>query len=588
VDVLARALPDEERKALLQRISRSLNIQDATRQRIIHSELHAERKNELIRADMERLSLGERVRLWFKGFFSPVGERERFLAFRLSQARQRVQSKNAELADFESRYFLPGLPEKMRDLCRGTEPVRGFFSFVWKDAEALRSMLSFLLAKRIPDSKHTLNQFCSTRELQELFRATESRNQLRQLVLERISEYIESIPDSVMEELEHGLKPLYLYKDLVLFDFDSFFAIFQSSKREALSEGDVSFHSAAVQRSLDTVEELYLAMHYCSRIKGDPEVFDETLHYYYAVQDGHTFETGLEEIPESEKSRTLHQLIVTLAREVSRIRQEIPLGDIIRYFRNDPYYRFLAYSPQLRLRDFYYSNLKMRMLDELDNRFQELRMGVMGRMIQEVLPSGLKEFEFFHPEIQSGIKRSGVANLQVHRPLQFVLSFIEKIYRPAMMDFLRITGRLIPSRSRQRSADLTLYIAGLDDVVERLREFDLSFSPDSDEGKTFYRYRFSTTERDKTQISSYKALVAQKERDAKGIIEKFLDQLTGIKTAFETIKRANYAHLNERYRNYESTLADDRPFDARLDGYIKTIESSQKLINQLIAIEMEE
>ncbi len=534
------------------------------------------------------MSFGERLRLWVMGFFTTAGERDRFLTLRLSQMRQKTQITNPGLADYEARVFLPALPEQMRDLYRRAKAVRPFFVRVWNDSELLRAMLDYLLAKRIPGARHSLNQFCSTQELQEEFRKTESRSRLRQVVLDRISEYIEGIPKTVMEELETGLKPFYLYKDLVLFDWDAFFAIFQSSEAEAAPEGKVEFKSAAVDRSLDTVEELYLALHYSSRLEQEPEIYLETIHFYFAVQGGTALDVNADDVPETEESRKLKRAILDLAREAKRVRRELSLGNVIRLFRKDPYYRFLAYSPRLRLRDFYYSNLKMRMLQELDNRFHDLRMGVLGKMIQEVFPEGLLEFEYFHPEIQSGVKRSGVATLQVHRPLQYVHTFIEKVYRKGLMDFMRIIGRLLPSRGRQRSVDLTLFIAGLDDVMERIRLFDMSFSPDSDEGKTFYRYRFSTSERDKSQIVAYKALVAQKDRDARGIIEKFTEQLQGVLQAFEAIKKSGQAHINERYAHYENAGAQGRPFDHRLEVYRTKIEASQKIVNQLLAVEREE
>lgn len=588
VETLARALPDDERKTLLERISRSLNIDDANRKRIIHSELRTERRNELIRLDMDRMSIGERIRLWLSGFFSTTGERERFLALRLAQTRQRAQTAKAGLVDFDSRFFLPGLPQHVRDLCRAVEPVRAFFLHVWHDAETLRAMLDYLLSKRIPDSRRALDEFCTIEELQEEFRTTESRSRMRRLVLERISQYVDGIPRSVMEELENGLKPLYLFKDLVLFDFDSFFAIFQSSRREALADGEVNFHSAAAKRALDVVEELYLALYYCTRLDNEPEIYMETLNFFYAVRGGDPGDRDPAEIPETEQARKLRRAIIDLAQEANKVRRELPLSGIIRYLRGDPYYRFIAYSPDLKLRDFYYSNLKIKLLQELDDRYQELRMGVLQRMIQEVFPNGLSNFEFFHMEIQTAIKRSGIVNLQVFRPLQFVHSFMEKVYRRGLMDFMRIIGRLLPSRGRQRSVDFTLLIAGLDDVMERMRTFDLSFSPDSDEGKTFFRYRYSTSERDKSQVAAYKALVTQKDRDAKGIIEKFQEQIQGVRTSFELIRKTNHAHLNERYSSYESTLAEDRPFDARLQEYLQKIDATEKIVNQLIAIELEE
>jgi hypothetical protein len=123
----------------------------------------------------------------------------------------------------------------------GIVETRDFFYVLWKDTDSLRQVLDYLLAKRVPDAKRSLNQFCSSREMQETFRITESRNQLKKLVLDRVSEYVDRIPPSVMEEIEEGLKPLYLLKDLATYDFDDFFVQFQSSEDEAARPGRYTF-----------------------------------------------------------------------------------------------------------------------------------------------------------------------------------------------------------------------------------------------------------------------------------------------------------------------------------------------------------
>lgn len=536
---------------------------------------------------MDRLSLWEKIVLWFRRVISGRADEEVFLTFRLGQARDRARNYPVSYVDFEKEIVRRSLPEVARPVCRQAIHVRDFFRVLWRDTDSLRRVLDYLLARRIPDAKRSLSQFCSTQEMQETFRTTESKSQLKQLVLDRVGEYVDSIPPSVIEEIENGLKPLYLLKDLALFDFDEFFLQFQSDENEAQSTEEVEFHEADAKRVLDQLELLYLALYNASRIPGEPLVYPELLNYYLAFRADAIDPNDPTAIPESDQTPRLRAQISQLVREARAVREAVPLVEIIRYFREDPYYRFIAYVPTLKLREFYYSNLKIEALAELDRRFHDLRMGVVGQLIAEVFPKGLKQFEFFHPEIPSAIKRSGVGQLLVYRSLQVIHTFLQSVYRTGLLEFLRILGRLIPVRSRQSGVELTLAIAGMDDVGERLQDFDLSFSPESDEGKTFFRFRYTSNERDGGQVAAFKALVNQKERDATIIIEKFQDQVRAIKQNLELVKKSPHEHLNERYQTFEGTLADPRPFDARLESYLHTLESCEKILNQMIRLDHE-
>lgn len=594
LDSLSRSLTREERSALLERIEKSLSIGEDARRQIIHSELQKDRRNELIRADMEKLTLGERFQLWVSGLFRAGGQRDRFIALRLSQARQRVREHPRDLADFEGRRFLPGLPGEIRPLYRAAQPLAGFFSYISNDPAALRTMLDYLLARRIPDARTSLEQLCPVQELQETFGETESPGKLKQTVLERLSRYVESIPDSVMEELESGMKPLYLFRDLVLFDYDSFFALFRSSGAEALGEGEVSFANAPVAAALERVEELYLALYYCARAGGEPSMYAELLHAYCALRQDQSRnqqnqtqdqETPLEDLPAFDEEKLLQRNLLLLAREAARLRDTVPFQEMIRFFRNDPYYRFMAYTPRVRLREFYYANLKIKMLDQLDQRFQELRKGALDQMIQSIFPRGLRGFEYFGPDIETGIGRSGIAELRVHRSLQFIQTFFQTVFHDDLAAFLRILSRMMPSRSRSSSVDISLFAASLEDLEQRLRTFDMSFSPDSDEGKTFYRYRFGTADRDPGQLNAYRALVQQKNRDAREMAEKFQELLQGLRSRFLALQRGSMTQMNERYRNFDPAPGEDRPFQTRLERFLKILESSRNIMGQLLLLE---
>ena len=88
-------------------------------------------------------------------------------------------------------------------------------------------------------------------------------------------------------------------------------------------------------------------------------------------------------------------------------------------------------------------------------------------------------------------------------------------------------------------------------------------------------------------MNAYKALVTQKERDAQGIIEKFHDQMHGVRQILDLVKKTPHQQARERYSAIESTSAADNPFDERLDASIRAIESTEKILNQMITIEHE-
>jgi hypothetical protein len=172
--------------------------------------------------------------------------------------------------------------------------------------------------------------------------------------------------------------------------------------------------------------------------------------------------------------------------------------------------------------------------------------------------------------------------------MQVVQTYMVSVYHGGLLEFLRVMGRLLPGRTRRSGIDFAANIAALDDIADRVREFDRSFSPEADDGKTFYRFRHTSSERDAAQTSAFKALIKQKNRDATLILEKFNDQLRSLYQAGQVIKKGSYSDLNERYRDFESTSASARPFDDRLDRMLHTIENTEKILNQMTRIDREE
>lgn len=584
VSELARSLSPDERKRLLSRIEASLSLSGETKEQIIHSQLRKERRQELIAADMNSLTFWERLIMWFRRLVSGTTDEKTFITLRLSQLRQRVLESNRNLVSFENRTILPGFAEQVYELYRAAYSVQPVFQSIWSDREAMRKLVEILLRRRTPDAKTTLNEFVSSQELQEVFRTTESRGQLKKMVVDRIAEYVNSIPDSVIKQIEKGLLPLYYFKEIVLFDYAGFFAEFQVHDGKPAYDRTPTFAPVRIERLLAYMEELYLGLHHAGRLSNDHEVFPEIYAYYCRLENeedsGEITEEDINRPEVAAHRRAMHKLYEVAGESLKMLH----LREIIRYFREDPYYRFMAYVPKLRLLDFYHADLNVTLLQTLDERFNDLRMGVIGQMIQEIFPESLKPFEYFHPEVQSIAKRAGINALSVYRTLQIIKNFLEQIYRPNMLGFIRIVGRMVSVRTHSGIGDLNLFVAGLDEIQERISGFDMSFSPDSDDGKTIFRYRFAT-DMESLQQTAFKAIMTQKERESTTIIEKFLDEIHGVKNVFQQLKKSKSAQLDERYQQYDSTSASDTPFQDKLDYFLKVLDFTDKVVVQMRLIE---
>jgi hypothetical protein len=587
-----RALSESDRNALEQQINRALSLDRETREQIFHGDLSQEQRRKLIDSEMEKMSPRDRVRFKMRRTVTGKSGDAAYIDFKLSQMKEKVRERRKGLVDFEDRVLLPGFAEEIFDLYRKVYPLIPFFKSVWRTPHVLRLMVEFLLRKRIPNSKSDLSDFISFNEMQSLFRRTESRKGLENEVMRRINEYLSAISEAELQELAAGISPLYYLRDLVLFDFVEFFNRFQYDPIGDPREVDPTFHEAAYANTLDLVEQLYVGIHTASRVPKEVPVHREPIALYLSFQGRSAEETGERDVEsiemEPDVDKGMVEGVITRMEELTEaviaLQEVVLIPQIVKVLRGDPFYRFMVYLPKLRLREFYLARLKLRCLSRLDDRFHDVRMGMLGRMIQEILPKPLVEFEFYRSTIQASVKKLGLPGFKYVKSLNVLYNFIMQRFQGRMADTMRILTRILPARAHHNAGDLTLHAANIEDVADRINEFDLSFSPESDEGKTFYRVRYSL-EKDYSQQQQYKAIIFQKDREARTILEKGMEHFSQVQEIFESIRKAKSPHLNERYGHYDSTSADDRPVDHLVENYIEELRKFRKLLNQIIIME---
>ena len=529
---LANALPPEERKQLHNRIVKSLSIHDRGEERIFGGEVKKDERTELIRRDMMRLSLWERLRFFFKRLFSSKPDHEAFVDFRLQACRDRIRRHPIPIIGDNGETYGPAVAERFYDLFQAVSPLLGMFGELWSGEDFFESMVATVLESRIADVKRNLSDFISTREMQDLLVDFQGKAEIKKALLDRVARYFGKIPSDLFLEVEDGLLPLYYLKSICAFDYRGFFEQF-GFQRDEMDAGTEypPFKPAPMGTVCPYLEEMHYGV-YTARRKGNKrEVHGDLLTIY--VQNKQP--EGSEEKDVQAGVRTISERLRNLWKSIDELAAALPLADMIRLARNDPYYRLMAYVPKLNLRDFYYAALKMRVLQTLDERFPDVRMGVIGRLIDNIFPNGLLEFSFYRSTAQASVKKLGLPAFRYVKSLNVLYNYVLSHFRPRLLPLIRNTARVLPPKLRDVGNRLLVDASAVDDLGDEIRKYDQSFSPDSDTGKAFSRIRIAL-EHDLSQQRSYRVLVAQKDREAKNMLDRGAEHLNTIAESFRKIE----------------------------------------------------
>jgi hypothetical protein len=578
---IARAMNPEERRVLLARIRKSLSVQDDERRKIIHAEMRQEHRQELVRADLEALGWWERFVLWLRRVVSHRSQEDLFIHMRLEQLGKEILNSTPVIYDPVKQEVLPATAIAVAQLFRKSEEVRPFFNHLWHHEGVLRDTIAYLLSRRIPGAKRDVQEFVSQSELERVFLMTESVSGLKSEILEQLGSYIDQIPEAVLDEIERGLHPLYLYREIVLFPYHEMFPLFRSSRDEVMKEdpAKIRFQEVAATRIIDSLEQLYLGLYQTAKSGEIQDSMREVFTYVIAAESGKVDATGLPNLSEDEEVRALEQKFQEMSAFVTYMRDSLPLAQTIRVIQRDPYYRFFSYTPRLRLREFYYSHLKVQLLEQLEDIFNEIRFGSLQLLADKIFPEGIHNLEFFDTEVQESVDRAGAGKLRIYPALQIMHTFLTEIYQNGLYDFLQLLGKLYPVTNRQSPADLTLHLTGFDSIIERLHNFDLACSGSTDEGKAFELLRFTTAEAQKERIEAYRAMVTHKERTAHELIGKFQETLNGVLTGLSLVQSGQIAQVSAK---------SDPAVMRGLKGYQSIVQTTGRIIRQLLALEKEE
>ena len=589
---LSTTLPEKERMELLSKIKTSLNLSEIDDQEVFHSKIGNEELTKLINQEMKTIPLHIRIILWIKRHISSKNKADLFIELKMKDLKKMISRKSNGLTGFETRNLTPKFAEILFGIFIKTVPLHNFFSKLWSNALYFQNGYLSVLESRIPNVKKNLEDLISIDDIVEIYHSTGMKEFIKNEVLKRIDKYIRTIPKSIFSTIEQQIMPLYYLKDLILFQYVKLFQLFNYTPiMEDLSSKPI-FKNASAMLCLDSLEKLLSAMKIAAGVSLDFSLDNEVIKniFFMINQEQDDPDSGNEEPEENidqeiDDKESMIKNIEILIKHTSRILDSLPLDPIIKYFRKDPYYKLIFYIPKINLKDFFHSALKLKFLTEIDDKFPEIRKMSIDKEIKELFKDKtIIPFHHFREYRSLDYKKLGLPVFIHVESLNLIYNYTRWYFKNFLQDPIVILNKGMLAHNRITKDRMLQYASGIEEIQDKIKQFDYSLSPDSEDGKMFQRLRFSLAAEASYQ-KMYLTLVMQKNKEVKELLLKAEESLNGLSRIFAEILSSPSGDIKMQLSQHYMLRGRSYSLTNILTVRREHMQNFVRLVNQLVKME---
>jgi hypothetical protein len=583
LEELSKELPEKERKELLERIGKRMEHEEG--EEPVPVELREDERQKIIAFEMQKAGPWIRFLLWLRTFFSGKPRSEVFMGIRLGLLKTSIRSVSPGITGFESRDLSVKFARKLYDVFLAAQPVLGVYHALASDKAVRGAAYAWYVEQKLEHVKKTIDDFVRTEEMEEIFAQTGQTEEIRKKLSLRLNDYVRTIPETFMLQLEEQIRLHLSLGRLASFPFASFFRYFNCVLGETIDPKYPPFENAPVMLTLDLMEKLHVVFGLLHRSAPDYLYAEEPIAYYLYLRAG--LKPGAEG-GEERIGTELGQLradVLALAKQIEDFESAVPLLDLLRYFRKDPWYQLAFNPPRLYLKSLYFSTLKTRLSVELEERLGTIKERVIDRKIQELL-KGQRIVGFMHYQENPDFdfRKLGLPFFSSIRSLTLVYNYLQMQFKGAMQEAAQIVSGTALANNRILQSRLAQNISGLEDLEARVVLFDRSLSPDEEDGKQMGRFRFSVAT-DLLLQKTYRSFVAQKDRDARDLIDKAREFLTGVRKIFDDVRTSTFENTRSLLKTIHLYRGRNQTLGQILNARSEAIGAFMKLLDQLLEIE---
>ncbi len=580
-------MPEKEREMLLNRINQSLHAdEEEDSKKSYHREIEEGERKQLIDRDLAKLSIVSRILLWFRSKFGGKSLQDAYVNLRIKVIKRKIQATFPGITGFETRDLSPRLAEEIFKLFSLSVPLKRIYQHIWLRSEDFEQLFMTILDGRIENPKTTLTDLVSMDQLQWVFGEKGTRDALQAEVTSKLTEYIESIPSSVFTEAEKDLEPIEKTRDIVLYPYASFFQLFHYTPLEEDIHKKTFFKSASAMLCLEHLEKIHFALYeattnseevsitndvakYLSRIKrtytdvgsdidieddesGDdsPTEDDEQQSPEHDATGNATEEAAREEEDSGDIDPMVPKTVLQLISTCWKLYKRLPLESLVRFFLKDPYYDLVKTVPATSLHELYSSVIRLRFMAELDKLYPQIQRQVLDDKINELFEGKtLRTFRNYREYQSLDYEKLELPFFSHIRSVMLLYNYIHWFYRSYIQEGVQLLERSVLGQNRITRDRLRQHAASVEDIGERIKQFDYSLSSDSEDGRTFQRLRF-TLVHDPSHQKMYRTLVIQKDREVRSIIDRGIEAFEGLERIFRDLSGSSNQNIIAAMKNH--------------------------------------
>ncbi len=566
MEKLARSLTEKERRQFLKQIHASLRDEEAEQHKLDRVDTSQEEIKVRLRQEIRRMSPFRYIILYIKKIFSGKTIEQVVLDYKLNRLRHIVRQKESGLVSFETRTLKPLLAEKVFDLFVHTIPLKHFFEKLWKEEREIgnfHQLVFNIIEKQIGIEIETCYDLLPLDEMVKLYRSNGSKDAIIQETNARLDKYIESIDKSHFQRIEEILAPFYHLRDLVLFPFSRFFGMFHGTIRTDNPEYQPLFQKTSAVAMLGEIEELYYGLYNAAQTKVsrhfNAEIVREIFETIYPSQKTEEAEeesaaaeqeTGLDGNVDTDAEKFIGD-IETVIDSADMFLKKVPLPQLIRAFKEDPYYRLVVYFPRIDAVSFYRSMKKLTIRGDIDEKIAEVRREALTEERSELFRSvKMRALHFYRSYSSIDYEKLGISPFRYYQALLVLFNFLSTFYRGNIQKVLQLLDGMTSEQDRITRERLLKHSSSCEDALYKISELDDSMSPDQDDGKKFQKLRFENT-LDSVQQRIYQAIVIKKDREAAELVSQSREAIRGIRLLFQDFLQNRepqiQANMEKRY-----------------------------------------
>lgn len=574
---LASNLPIEERKSLLVKINKSLKLHE-TSEDYIKKVIPRKELEIKVQKDISISSWFERFILKIYTLFTGRNPVDYFLKRQLYRLRKRLNSTSGQSYFDPTNKKLSGrLAFEVYSLYVLAAPLSNLFKVIWYDTDFIEYVYSNLIVDTIHSNKREIYDFVPLEEMESIFEATGEKNQIRKKLINRINEYLNSIPPKTISDIGANFLPFYFGKFFVLFPFKNFLNAFGCSVSDLVEFRSPGFKITDFSRVIDRLEHLYYALTLFSMIDWNDEYIIRIIGTYLNIHE------KIDRDLFDERLLVIKKEIKSLDAGIQDFLKKTPLKDIIKYIKNDSYYELICRIPKPDFFEFYSSTLKLRILSGFTAVFLDVRRQFISTSIERIFQgyklyqlNGYREYnDFNYQELNLGYFKHISSLTLIH-------NFFAQYYLERVIPVFQILYKSVLIKNPNLQGKIANLMKEADKTILEIKTFDKTLLSEHEDGKTFSLLK-NEIQKSPALLRKYKSFIIEKDLEAEKNIFSGLALLGSLRKSLEVI----LSNPSDQIRLQLSSVYPQVNRDQSLRELIKILLTDVSNLNALLKQNLE-